>query len=63
MQRALIDFFDLDSDFAQPGDYAHAMLGLTISNLQFAFSDRGSHDERSGFDPIGNNRVRRHADD
>ena len=59
MQRALIDFFDLNANFAQLADDAIAVFGIAVSDFQFAFRDCGRSDESSGFDSIGNDRVLR----
>ncbi len=57
MQSALVDLFNLDTNLAQPGNDAIAMFRITVFDLQFTFGNCGGHDESSGLDSIGNDRV------
>src|SRR5229473_2736250 len=54
VQRALIDLFNLNADLAQFADDAITVFRITVPDFEFAVGDSAGHDERSGFDSIGN---------
>src|SRR5882762_9505960 len=59
VQRALVNFFNLHAYFTQLANDAITMLGVTVPDLQLTFRDCSGDNERSGFNPIGNDGVLR----
>ena len=57
VQGPLIELLNLDADRTESGDNSITVFRITVPDFQLTFGDRSGHDERSGFNSIGNDRV------